>query len=192
MLRRLTTDSGRHNSLVEGCNPIYFCFVTLKEQQKHKQINKPIKTIVMKLFLFALTAFLSFSSLKSNAQNIKVSASVMSAFQSSFGNATDVKWKDGGNYYKADFTMNGQYVTAFYDATANLIGVTKNISPVQLPITLQTSLKKSYEDYWVSDLFELSGENGTSYYVTVEDGDSKITLKSVGNTWMTYKKQRKS
>ena len=146
----------------------------------------------MKLFLFALTALLSFGSLKSNAQDIKVSASVMSAFQTSFNNADEVKWKDCGNYYRADFTLNGQYVTAFYDTNASLLAVTKNISPVQLPVTLQTSLKQSYEDYWISELFELSNENGTSYYVTVEDGDSKITLKSIGNTWTTYKKSRKS
>jgi len=146
----------------------------------------------MKFLFFTLTALLSFGSFKSNAQDIKVSAAVVNSFQSSFGSADNVKWKDAGTYIKADFTMNGQYVTAFYDQSANLIGVTKNISPVQLPVTLQTNLKQAYEDYWVSELFELSNENGTSYYVTVEDGDSKIILKSIGNTWTTYKKSRKS
>ena len=88
--------------------------------------------------------------------------------------------------------MNGQFITAFYDAAANLVAVTKNISPLQLPVTLQASLKNSYCDYWISELFELSNENGTSYYVTVEDGDSKLTLKSSGTNWTTYKKSRKS
>lgn len=116
----------------------------------------------------------------------------MNSFNSAFRNASDVQWKDCGGYYKADFSLNGQYVTAFYDQNASLMAVTRNISPVQLPVTLQTSLKKDYENYWVSDLFEVSNENGTSYYITVENGETKTILKSFGNTWLTYKKQQKS
>jgi hypothetical protein len=63
------------------------------------------------------------------------------------------------NFYKAEFAMSGQYVTAYYDATANLIAVTRNVSSFQLPITLQTKLKTSYESHWISDLFELSDDN---------------------------------
>lgn len=146
----------------------------------------------MKLFIFTFTALLSFGSLSTHAQDISVSASVTNAFQTSFKEASDVQWKDGGSYYKADFTLNGQYVTAFYNDKAQLLAVTKNISSVQLPFSLQSSLKAGYEDYWISDLFELSDEYGTTYYATVENGDAKITLKSSGSTWSTYKKSRKS
>ena len=146
----------------------------------------------MKFIVFTLTAMLTLGTLKSNAQDISVSAAVANSFQSTFKNASDVQWKDGGTYFKADFNLNGQYVTAFYSANATLMAVTKNISSVQLPVTLQTNLKASYEDYWVSELFEVSDENGTSYYATVENGDAKITLKSSGSTWTTYKKSRKS
>lgn len=146
----------------------------------------------MKLIILTLTALISFSSFKSNAQDVTASAAVINAFNSSFKQATNVQWKDGGNYYKADFTLNGQYVTAFYNANAGLMAVTKNISPLQLPVTLQTSLKASYEDYWISELFELSDESGISYYTTVENTDTKITLKSSGGSWTTFKKTRKS
>lgn len=146
----------------------------------------------MKLLLFTLTALLTFGSVNTKAQDIQVSASVTNAFHTAFKQASDVQWKDCGNYYKADFTMNGQYITAFYDANAALLAVTKNISPVQLPVTLQANLKKSYENYWISDALEYSNEGGTSYYVTVEDGDCKVTLKSIGNSWMVFKKQHKS
>lgn len=146
----------------------------------------------MKLLFFTLTALLSFGSLKSDAQDIQVSTAVSNAFQHAFKNASHVEWKDGGNFYKADFILNGQYATAFFNTDAKLMAVTKNISPVQLPITLQNNLKTSYDEYWISELFELSDESGTSYYVTVEDGESKITLKSFGNNWSTFKKSRKS
>ena len=146
----------------------------------------------MKFLFFTLTAFLSFGSLKSTAQDVTVSAAVMNSFTASFKNASAVQWKDAGSYYKADFEMEGQYVAAFYNTDGKLMAVTKNIATTQLPVTLQAGLKVSYEDFWVSELFEVSDENGTSYYVTVEDGDSKIVLKSYGSSWTTFKKSRKS
>jgi hypothetical protein len=88
--------------------------------------------------------------------------------------------------------LNGQYATAFYDQSGNLMGVTKNISPVQLPLTLQASLKASHEEYWISEVFELSDNSGTTYFATVENGEQKITLKSISGKWTTYKKSRKS
>ena len=146
---------------------------------------------------FLLATFITVFSLVSTSlhatDNTKVSAAVLASFKSSFKNASEVKWVSTQNFYKAEFALNGQYATAYYDASANLIAVTRNISSFQLPITLQSKLKNSYEAYWISELFELSDDNGTSYYVTVEDGDSKITLKSSGtNDWAIYKKQRKS
>jgi hypothetical protein len=148
----------------------------------------------MKFLLVAITVVLSITNTKASASDdIKVSAAVLSSFNSSFKNVSEVAWKTSGNYYKADFAMNGQYVTAYYDAAATLVAVTRNISSFQLPVTLQAALKKSYEAYWISDLFELSDENGTSYYVTVENADAKITLKSTPvNEWSIYKKSRKS
>lgn len=146
----------------------------------------------MKLLLLTLTALLSFSSIRTNAQDIKISAAVVNSFNASFKNASDVQWKNCGDYLKADFNMNGQYVTAFYDQNASLVAVTKNISPAQLPFTLQGNLKKQYGDYWVSEMIELSNDSGTSYYATIENNDSKTILKSIGNSWTTFKKQRKS
>jgi hypothetical protein len=127
------------------------------------------------------------------ADEVTVSSAVIASFQSSFKNASEVSWKATENYYKADFVLNSQYVSAFYDNTGSLMAVTRNINSFQLPITLQTKLKNSYSSYWISDLFELSDDNGISYYATVENGDAKITLKSNGTgEWSVYQKQRKS
>ena len=61
----------------------------------------------------------------------------------------------------------------------------------QLPIKLQTSLK-TYEKGWISDLFEVSSDEGTSYYVTIEDADRKVVLKSNGDaSWSVYEKTEK-
>ena len=73
-----------------------------------------------------------------------------------------------------------------------MIAITRNISSTQLPISLQTNLKNNYEGFWISDLFEVANEEGTTYYVTVENADTKLILKSSNSDWVTYQKERKS
>jgi hypothetical protein len=63
---------------------------------------------------------------------------------------------------------------------------------IDLPISLQSSLKKGYEGYWISDLFEVSNNEGTNYYITMENADSKVVLKSTsGGNWNNFKKLAK-
>lgn len=148
----------------------------------------------MKFLLVTLISLFSFMSTTSHAADeVNVSSAVIATFQSSFKDASEVSWKVTDKFSKADFVMNSQHISAFFDHSGNLMAVTRNISSFQLPITLQTKLRNSYGTYWISDLFEMSDDNGTTYYVTVENGDSKITLKSNGTSdWSTFQKQRKS
>ena len=74
-----------------------------------------------------------------------------------------------------------------------MIAMTRNISSLQLPIALQASLKNKYESYWISGLVEMATDEGTCYYITLENADTKLVLKSdVNSDWSNYKKQRKS
>ena len=145
----------------------------------------------MKRILITLTILLPITSM-SFANEQKVTARVLESFNRYFKNATEVDWSVGENFYKANFSYNGQYVAAFYDAEGELLAITRNISSTQLPISLQTSLKKNYTDFWISDLFEVANEEGTSYYVTVEKGDTKLVLKSTSSDWITFQKHSKS
>ena len=143
----------------------------------------------MKKIIIAAAMFVSLSAF---ANEKKVSPKLLNAFNTEFTTAQQVEWTVSTDYYKASFDMNGAKVYAFYNFDGELIGLTRNISSAQLPVQLQANLKKNYESYWVSDLFEVANNNGTSYYVTLENGDRKIVLKSAnGNEWITYKKDRK-
>lgn len=148
----------------------------------------------MKRLVFTLalaSGLLAMSSFKSNDDSV-APAAARHSFQNSFKNATEVNWSASTNYYKADFALNGQYVSAYYDAEGNTIAITRNISSLQLPIALQASLKKKYDSFWISDLMEVANDSGTSYYITLENADAKLVLKSNGADWNTFKKQRKS
>lgn len=146
----------------------------------------------MKPLLILLTVFSSFfASAKAPAN--PYSEAARQSFNAAFGTASEVVWSYANNLYKASFILNGQHATAFYDEAGNFMGVTRNISSLQLPLTLQAALKKDYKAMWISELFEMTTEDGVHYYVTVEDGDTKLILKSANSSvWSAYQKLRKS
>lgn len=148
------------------------------------------------ILTIAATAFSSASNANStNPKPIepRVAPSVIKSFENTFTSVQEVDWTVSNNFYKVEFAMSGQYVTAFYATDGSLLGVTRNISSLQLPISLQADLKKNYQDYWITDLFEVSNDEGTNYYVTLENSDTKIILKgSAASSWNTYQKSRKA
>lgn len=147
----------------------------------------------MKLITITLAALLSLASIKSHANEVKVSPAVLQSFKTEFVNATEIKWSESNNIYKAEFYYAAQYVAAYFDENGEMIAVTKNISSHELPLSLQKSLKKFYTNYWITNLFELTDASGTNYYLTVENADTRITLKSNSTYgWSVYLKSNKS
>jgi len=81
---------------------------------------------------------------------------------------------------------------AYYDQNGELIATARNILSEQLPINLMSSLKRGYSDYWISELFEMDRDGVAAYYVTLENGDETMVLKSNSlNDWSLYKKAKK-
>lgn len=147
-----------------------------------------MKKIIMTLAI-AMSSLLSFA----NGTEETVSTRVLDAFNTEFNGAKEVTWTAGDNYYKAAFIYNEQYVFAFYSTDGELLGLTRYISSLDLPINLQAGLKKNYSNSWISDLFEVSNSEGVSYYITLETADSKTILKSAGGEkWSVYKKTTKA
>ena len=115
------------------------------------------------------------------------------AFKKEFAAARNVEWEQGKDFSKATFTLNDQVLFAYYSGEGDLLAITRNILSSQLPINLLADLKKSYNDYWITDLFEMAANDSTSYYVTIESGDYTIVLRSAGsNGWEVFKKERKN
>ena len=145
----------------------------------------------MKSLLIAFTFFATLFTQPGSAKERDVTPSVIKSFQTTFATAKDVTWTAGDHLYKAQFEFNAQVVTAFYSPEGNLLAVTRNITTHQLPMTLQTDLKKGNETAWISNLFELTNDEGTAYFATLETADSKVVLKSNGQSWSTYSKSKK-
>lgn len=140
--------------------------------------------LVLGAFIITNTAF-------ANNSN-KVNDKVQTSFKQEFATAQNVVFSKTNNYIKAAFTLNNQVMEAYYTADGEMIGVSKNLLSTELPIGLQVDLKRDYADYWISDLFEFATDSNSSYFITVENADQKITLQSSGNEWVVYKKAKKA
>ena len=147
-------------------------------------MKKFITAAVLSSVLLVNAAFAN----KNDDVNYKVEAT----FKQEFAQAKDVSWQKTENYYKAAFRINNEVVTAYFTPDGEMLGIVHNMLSTQLPINLQTSLKKEYEDYWITELFEFSKSDGHGYYITIENADRIVTLQSTdGASWSTYNKAKK-
>ena len=97
----------------------------------------------------------------------------------------------GKNFTKFTFKMNDVVLSAFYNENGQLLAITRNIQSSQLPLQLLMQIKKDYANYWISDLFEYNGDGSSNYYITLENADSQVILRSDGANWQTYDKKAK-
>ena len=147
-------------------------------------MKKNILTLALMLMIGLSSTFAN------NAEG--VNQKVINSFKKDFASAKDVKWEIGKEYVRATFTLNGQVLFAYYSETGEMLAMTRNILSSQLPINLLNDLKKDYGSYWITDLFEMAGENQTKYFATLENADNIIVLKSVDAVnWDQFKKVKK-
>jgi len=126
------------------------------------------------------------------ANNDEVNQLAVRSFHKEFVNAKNIVWEQKQDYVKVTFSMNDQVLFAYYNNEGDLTAVVRNIISDQLPISLLTSLKNEYTSFWISDLFEIASNDQTTYYVTIENADKKIVLRSNGTeNWSVYAKTKK-
>jgi len=148
----------------------------------------------MKKFILMLVTLVTIGSGAAFAKDEEtVNQQVLNSFKQEFADARDVSWQTNREFVKATFTLNDQVMFAFYSQTGDLLAITRNISSDKLPISLLTGLKKNYSEFWITDLFEMVAGGGSTYYVTVQNADVEVVLKSNEfGSWEVYKKSRKA
>ena len=161
----------------------------IQKTQNHLITNKlnKMKKSILAFALFVITGIsTSFASTKDD-----VNVTVTNSFKKDFAAAKEVKWETGRFFIKASFQLNNHVLYAYYNASGELLAVTRNIVSSQLPITQLVALNKNYRAYWITDLFELNADGQTTYYITLENADSKTVLKSTTYGWEVYRKDAK-
>lgn len=146
------------------------------------------KTILMWLLLVTVGTSTTYAR---NEETIN--QQVLEAFKKEFVDAKDVMWTNNRDYVKATFTMNDQVLFAYYTQGGELLAITRNISSDKLPISLLTSLKKNYSEYWITDLFELVAAGNGTYYLTLQNADVELVLKSDEfGSWEVFKRSKRA
>jgi hypothetical protein len=147
----------------------------------------------MKSLILAFALLFSVATTTAFANETTVTPQVLKSFKSSFGTAKEVAWTVTQNFYKVDFQLDGQYATAYYLSDGSLGALTRNVTMAQLPVMLQAGIKKTYDQYWISELFEVTTESNTQYFITLENGNEKVVLQSTsGLNWANYTKTKKN
>jgi hypothetical protein len=150
-------------------------------------MKRSFTTIALTAVLLLTVGVSSSFARNTNNDNDNISVS----FRKDFSQAELLSTSTVSDYTKVTFKMNGAVLTAFYSNKGELIAITHNITVSQLPLTLMMQVKKTYGNYWISDLFELNTNGETNYYITLENADKKITLRSSENTWEQFSKATK-
>ena len=150
----------------------------------------------MKRIIFSIATMLMMGvsiSAFAGGNDENVNALAVRSFKKDFYGASNISWEQKETFTKATFSLQGRVLFAYYNNNGDLQAVVRNITSDQLPINLLSSLKKEYGEYWISDLFEIVSDDQTSYYITLENSDKKIVLKSQGTEfWSGFRKEKKT
>jgi hypothetical protein len=146
------------------------------------------------LFLLTTALLLTLgvsTSFAANTNKDSGNGSVNASFRKDFKQAEVLATDAGKDYTKFTFKLNGAILYAFYNESGELLAVTHNIRSTELPINLLMQIKRGHADCWVTDCFEMDANGSTSYYITLENTDTRLTLHSNGSDWETYVKTTK-
>ena len=142
----------------------------------------------MKKIIAILGMTLVVSTSFANTEPETVSSQALNTFNSEFVGATEATWTINKDFYQVTFTLDGQQMFAYYNKAGEFLAISQNISSVELPNSLKKGLKKVMGNCWITDLFEITNNDQTTWYVTIESADEKVVLKSDnGGKWRVFK-----
>jgi hypothetical protein len=161
-------------------------FMNTTTNLRQTLLNGSKKLAITMAILLTLGASYSFARTPDS-----LSSSIRTSFRKDFHNARIISSEVRKNFTKLTFRMDDMIMFAYYSGNGELLAITRNIVSSQLPMNLQMTLKSNYSGFWITELFELSGDNDNCYYVSLENADSKVVLRSNGDNWEVYSSARK-
>ena len=131
----------------------------------------------MKKFILAtlITAAISSSILAADVS--KVNLRVLNAFETQFTGATDAMWTVTTDYTKAQFTLDGEKIEAFFSSTGDVIGTSRKAEFKRLPLSAIQKIRKNYAKYEVTETIEFEFNGDRKYYVSIENGSDRKILE---------------
>ncbi len=146
----------------------------------------------LKRSILAAALFLTVGATSSfAAPTDELNNTVKTAFQKDFRKAELISSESAKDYTRLTLKINGTILFAYYSENGELLAVVHNITVNQLPLHLLLKVRNDYSKFWISDLFECNANGSSVYYITLENADYKITLRSTDGQWETFNKSVK-
>jgi hypothetical protein len=148
----------------------------------------------MKKLLFAATVFvyLLLIAISSNAQGIKVPATVQKSFADNFKNVQYSRWVQIKDAFVATLTEDGTtWKDAYFTTEGDFKGVGKFITTDRLPMFVQEKID-SYPNHELIELYQYEcNENGLCYFAHLRDTKHDLVLKMSPYGDVTYSTRHK-
>lgn len=132
----------------------------------------------MKTF-FLSTAF-AFVSLFATASGTKektiASYRTTQSLAAEFGDVDNLKWSSASNNLtRADFTVEDQQITAFFDDAGEYVASTRVMTLNDLPKKLKSSVNKKLAGQTITNILYMTAKDESSYFIeTQTDGVRKV------------------
>jgi len=147
-------------------------------------VGKKVSIIALMVITIASSAF---------AGDNKLDFKGADAFKRSFPQASEVSYTVKKDFTEVNFTWHNLKLQAFFDRMGNYIGLSRDISVKDLPLSYVININRQYKGFDITEAIEFDhSENGLSYYVTVVKDDRKYVLNVATDGSISVFKKMKS
>lgn len=108
-----------------------------------------------------------------------ISEELKKAFSERFPKAEQVKWEEQSNEVTVGFMNEGVSTRAEYDKNGVLLSTTRYYADEQmLPAKMDRKLHKKFPGFTVYGVTERTTDDGTEFYIKMQDAGHWLTVKS--------------
>jgi hypothetical protein len=148
------------------------------------------KTILAFLLLAGITLGVKAQDDKTKVNTKDVPQEVMTAFTSTFANATDVEWMKKDADYKVSFEIGGVDQHAMFSSAGKLISQGREIKEAELPEAVKSAVKKDHPNYTIDDAWTIEKDGTTSYKISLDGNPDKKVMYSADGQAIEHKKDK--
>jgi hypothetical protein len=134
--------------------------------------------------LFGLNVYAAKDDKKNDDKTVSVTYKTSNQFDADFKDATNVTWKTGTRCQQADFTVDGQRMSAFYSFDGQFMGLTHNVSVKAIPAKAMEKIEKQYKGYSVGRVIVLQTNttlnpdlDPVAYFVDLRNDDKEVLVR---------------
>ena len=135
----------------------------------------------MKRIYLSLTLFLAIAVAVNANDGETVSKEVQASFKKVFPSAEGLTWNVAGDLLRATFILDGHRTLAYFDEEGRFAGSLRSLFFNQLPLASMTAIDKKYPGADITEVYEITNDEGTSYLISLEATQKKYKVKVDAN-----------